>query len=127
MPTASPEALRQVVDNLTDEDVQMLLRMEITFGRKMGEYFACYDFGTAITPDSDEMVRIGTVAMIPACSSCSAEELFLRSSSSSLPKVVFLAWPESWKVGRKDIFRGLAGPLTSTVSIRRFLRSRRGA
>ena len=60
----SPEALRQVVQSLTDEHVQMMLRMEITFERKKGEYFACYDFGTAITPDSDEMVRVGTLAMI---------------------------------------------------------------
>ena len=30
----SPEALRQVVESLTDEHVQMALRMEITFERK---------------------------------------------------------------------------------------------
>jgi hypothetical protein len=60
----SPERLRQVVESTTSADVEMLLRMEISFERKKGEYFACYDFGTAITPDSDEMVRIGTLAMI---------------------------------------------------------------
>jgi hypothetical protein len=60
----SPEALRQALANMTDKEMETLLRMEITFERKKGEYFACYDFGTAITPDSDEMVRIGTLAMI---------------------------------------------------------------
>lgn len=40
------------------------LTMEVRFNRKKGEYFACYDFGTGITPDSDEMVRIGTLAMV---------------------------------------------------------------
>ena len=38
--------------------------MEVLFKRKKGEYFACYDFGTAITPDSDQMARIGVVALI---------------------------------------------------------------
>jgi hypothetical protein len=52
------------VASSTEEDTKKLLRMEITFERKKGEYYACYDFGTAITPDSDEMVRIGTLAMI---------------------------------------------------------------
>jgi len=59
----SPESLRQMVASVSDQDVQKLLRMEISFERKKGEYFACYDFGTAITPDS-EMIRIGTLAMI---------------------------------------------------------------
>ena len=49
---------------LTEGDFEALCRMEVSFKRKKGEYFACYDFGTAITPDSDQMVRIGTVAMI---------------------------------------------------------------
>ena len=39
-------------------------RMEVTFARKKGEYYACYEFGTAITPDSDQMTRIGTLAMV---------------------------------------------------------------
>ena len=31
--------------------------------KEKGEYFSMYNFGTCITPDSDELVRTGTVAM----------------------------------------------------------------
>ena len=57
---------------LTEGDFEALCRMEVSFKRKKGEYFACYDFGTAITPDSDQMVRIGTVAMIRLLVRCAA-------------------------------------------------------
>ena len=46
------------------EGLGKFLTMEVRFNRKKGEYYACYDFGTGITPDSDEMVRIGTLAMV---------------------------------------------------------------
>ena len=49
---------------LTEGGYLARCRMEVVFKRKKGEYFACYDFGTAITPDSDQMVRIGVVALI---------------------------------------------------------------
>ena len=49
---------------MTEGDFEALIRMEVTFARKKGEYYACYEFGTAITPDSDQMVRIGTLAMV---------------------------------------------------------------
>ena len=48
----------------TEGDFEALIRMEVTFARKKGEYYACYEFGTAITPDSDQMTRIGTLAMV---------------------------------------------------------------
>lgn len=60
----SPDELLGEVGVLTEGDFEALCRMEVTFKRKKGEYFACYDFGTAITPDSDQMVRIGTVGMV---------------------------------------------------------------
>jgi hypothetical protein len=60
----SPDELLSEAGVLTEGDFEALCRMEITFKRKKGEYFACYDFGTGITPDSDQMVRIGTLAMI---------------------------------------------------------------
>jgi len=34
------------------------------FKRKKGQYTAEYRFGSAVTPNSDEMVRLGTVAVI---------------------------------------------------------------
>ena len=37
-------------------------RMELTFNRKFRKYFACA-FGVAITADSDQMGRIGTLAL----------------------------------------------------------------
>ena len=46
------------------EGLGKFLSMEVKFNRKKGEYYACYDFGTGITPDSDEMVRMGTLAMV---------------------------------------------------------------
>ena len=49
---------------MTEGDFEALIRMEVTFARKKGEYYACYEFGTAITPDSDQMMRIGTLAMV---------------------------------------------------------------
>ena len=49
---------------MTEGDFEALIRMEVTFARKKGEYYACYEFGTAITPDSDQMIRLGTVAML---------------------------------------------------------------
>ena len=49
---------------MTEGDFEALIRMEVTFARKKGEYYACYEFGTAITPDSDQMTRIGTLAMV---------------------------------------------------------------
>ena len=49
---------------MTEGDFEALIRMEVTFARKKGEYYACYKFGTAITPDSDQMMRIGTLAMV---------------------------------------------------------------
>ena len=54
----SPDALRMLIEG------QLFTIMEIKFTRKKGENFACYDFGTVLTPDSDEMVRLGTVAML---------------------------------------------------------------
>ena len=38
-------------------------QMELTFNRKYRKYFAWYAFGVAITADSDQMVRIGTLAL----------------------------------------------------------------
>ena len=55
----SPDEMRLEV-----EGVGKFVTMEVKFNRKKGEYFACYDFGTGITPDSDEMVRMGTLAMV---------------------------------------------------------------
>jgi hypothetical protein len=49
----SPDAYRMSVDN-PDGVTESLLRMETKFERKKGEYFASYDFGTSVTPDSDE-------------------------------------------------------------------------
>ena len=44
---------------MTEGDFEALCRMEVTFKRKKGEYFACYEFGNALTPDSDQMIRGG--------------------------------------------------------------------
>ena len=44
---------------VTEGDFEALCRMEVTFKRKKGEYFACYEFGNALTPDSDQMIRGG--------------------------------------------------------------------
>ena len=60
----SPDELVSELGVMTEGDFEALIRMEVSFKRKKGEYFACYDFGTSITPDSDQMVRIGTLAMI---------------------------------------------------------------
>ena len=49
---------------LCEGGFEACIRMEVAFGRKKGEYFASYNFGMAITPDSDEMVRIRTLGMI---------------------------------------------------------------
>ena len=49
---------------VTEGDFEALCRMEVTFKRKKGEYFACYEFGNALTPDSDQMIRIGTLAVL---------------------------------------------------------------
>ena len=68
----SPDELVSEAGVVTEGDFEALCRMEITFKRKKGEYFACYDFGTAITPDSDQMVRIGTLAMIRLMLRCGA-------------------------------------------------------
>ena len=54
----NPDALRMLIEG------KPFTTMEIRFARKKGEMFACYDFGTVLTPDSDEMVRLGTVAML---------------------------------------------------------------
>ena len=48
---------------LTEGAFRALCRMQVTFKRKKGEYFAHYAFGTSITPDSDQMLRIGTLAL----------------------------------------------------------------
>ena len=40
------------------------VRGEVQFKRSKGEYFACYEFGTALSPDSDEMVRLCTVGIV---------------------------------------------------------------
>ena len=39
-------------------------RIEVRFQRKKGMYFAVYSFGTALTPDSHEMLRLCTVGML---------------------------------------------------------------
>ena len=44
----------------TEGAFRALCRMQVTFKRKKGEYFACYEFGNALTPDSDQMIRIGS-------------------------------------------------------------------
>ena len=55
---------------LTEGGYRARCRMEVLFKRKKGEYFhfACYHFGMVddgeITPDLDQMVRIGVVALI---------------------------------------------------------------
>ncbi|EOD25004.1 hypothetical protein EMIHUDRAFT_237947 [Emiliania huxleyi CCMP1516] len=49
---------------LTEGAFRALCRMQVTFKRKKGEYFAHYAFGTSITPDSDQMLRIGTLALL---------------------------------------------------------------
>jgi hypothetical protein len=38
--------------------------MEVIFDRKKGQYFSHTEFGIAIVPDSDEMVRCNTTAMM---------------------------------------------------------------
>ena len=38
--------------------------MEVMFDRKKGQHFAHSNFGTAIVPDSDEMVRCSNIGMI---------------------------------------------------------------
>ena len=48
----------------TEGAFRALCRMQVTFKRKKGEYFAHYAFGTSITPDSDQMLRIGTLALL---------------------------------------------------------------
>ena len=47
-----------------DGELQRLLRIELMFKRKKGEVFAVYEFGTGLTPDSDEAVRLGTLAQV---------------------------------------------------------------
>ena len=50
---------------------------EIFFQRAKGQYFSNLQFGTCVTPDSDEMVRLGTVALC---------RLLLRTAA---PKAVY--------------------------------------
>ena len=40
---------------------------ELFFRRLKGSYFSNVQFGTSVTPDSDEMVRLGTVALCRLC------------------------------------------------------------
>ena len=35
---------------MTEGDFEALIRMEVTFARKKGEYYACYEFGTYAIP-----------------------------------------------------------------------------
>ena len=66
----------------TEGDFEALIRMEVTFARKKGEYYACYEFGTAITPDSDQMKRIDRDAGDGAPSCCCAAEASGRATRS---------------------------------------------
>ena len=59
--TISPDGLPSPVDLQGHEAT---IRMEVLYKRTKGHYFANYEFGNAITPDSDEMVRLGTVALV---------------------------------------------------------------
>ena len=77
----SPDELVSELGVMTEGDFQALIRIEVSFKRKKGEYFACYDFGTSITPDSDQMVRIGTLALIRLLLRCGS---FLRPPSTLL-------------------------------------------
>ena len=47
----SPDELVSELGVMTEGDFEALIRMEVSFKRKKGEYFACYDFGTSITPE----------------------------------------------------------------------------
>ena len=68
----------------TEGDFEAFIRMEVTFARKKGEYYACYEFGTAITPDSDQMMRIGTLAMVRLLLRCGS----FRACYSKLSEVL---------------------------------------
>ena len=59
------------------EGMGKLLTMEVQFRRKKGEYFSIYNFGTCITPDSDELER-GSHAAVAGCDS----GIFVRATST---------------------------------------------
>jgi hypothetical protein len=59
--TISPVGSRTPVDL---QGHPATIRMEIVYDRTKGQYFVSYVFGNAITPDSDEMIRLGTVALV---------------------------------------------------------------
>ena len=67
-------------------DFEALSRMEVTFRRKKGEYYAKYEFGTSLTPDSDQMMRIGTLAMVRLLLRCgSFRACYSKLSEASAP------------------------------------------
>ena len=82
----SPDELLNELGVLTEGDFEALCRMEITFKRKKGEYFACYEFGTAITVDSDQMVRIGTLAMIRLLLRCGSFRACYKKLDDEAPE-----------------------------------------
>ena len=82
----SPDELLSEAGVLTEGDFEALCRMEITFKRKKGEYFGCYDFGTAITADSDQMVRIGTLAMIRLLLRCGSFRACYKKLDAEAPE-----------------------------------------
>jgi hypothetical protein len=53
-----------VVDDVTEELIERLTRLELTYRRKKGAYFASCEFGTSVSPDSGEFVRLGTASVL---------------------------------------------------------------
>ena len=78
---------------MTEGDFEALLRMEVTFARKKGEYYACYEFGTAITPDSDQMMRIGTLAMVRLLLRCGSFRACYSKLSEAAQRRFVARWP----------------------------------
>ena len=86
----------------TEGGFEARLRMEIKFDRKKGEYYAVYEFGTAITPDSDQMVRIGTLALVRLLLRCGSFRACYAKLSVAQAKVLRA------KVAAASGFAGLA-------------------
>ena len=80
-----------------------LLRMELLFKPSRGEYFSSYEFGKAVTVDSDELVRAAPVALaqllvrtasLRACYArlAAADAAMLRSKTPAAVQGAVQAW-----------------------------------
>ena len=85
---------------------------QVKFDRNKGQYFTNYIFGTAITPDSDEMVRLGTVSLLRLLRRTASFKAVYQKLAEQDGEVVKITISLDWQACVRIMLMGCVGGRT---------------